>query len=152
MTHPLPRKHWNYDEIDNEKSPCQCVLCVNYRATIPPYLKATESSADHGISCRCSNCKERRRTEINMLVADNKKTLWSEGCFISLHKPWRESFLDWLEKKILNDDWALSARRKNTNYFWVHEAERIETGTWLEEWHQETNSSQPLMSAGRLLK
>lgn len=148
----LPREHYDYVELDDEKTLCLCVLCITYRATLAPYLLATASSSDHSLRCRCEKCRSRRKLEVDMLVADNKRTLWSECCFISLYKPWRESFLKWMEHKILNDSWALSAKRKSTNYFWVHEVEQIETGAWLEEWHAEVNTNTALMSADRILK
>lgn len=150
-TIPLPRAHYDYVELE-EPPICQCRLCVEYRAAVTPYVAAVKETEEHNFRCRCVSCKNRRKLESEQLAADNRRTLWCEGCWTAVNKPWGPLFLDWLEDKILNDGWAVKAKGKTTNYWWVHEGERRSIDWWLEEWIDETGFSDTMVTAHNIMR
>lgn len=149
----LPRDHADYIALNEPDTFCTCVLCVEYRFAVTPYLESAERTQEHSFRCKCPACKERRRLESEQLAKDNRRTLWCEACFTATGKPWGGLFLDWIENKILNDHtWAIFPKGKSTVYWWVHEGERRSIDWWLEEWLNETGYADKMISADKIMR
>lgn len=144
---PLPRDHGDYTQLDK----CPCILCTDYRLALSAYRNATDSASAHKPTCRCAVCTHQRKLKTDYFATDSRRTLWSEATYLVADYTWQNRFLTWLERRILDDSWTVTASRTSSKYFWIHDSEELALRWWVERWYEETSGADTTLSADKIL-
>lgn len=122
-TEPLATDH--HDPF-GPKMPCQCWLCVEWHVRLDECDTASRVVLGHPRSCMCEGCRERRRREIRLLVAENIRDLWTELCWAAMMEEWDTAWVEWAMAELLSPERTIG--------FWSSQVTHYPMAYWYARW------------------
>ncbi len=134
---PPKKRFWPLAKLETDPLPidhgdpygpprCQCWLCEEWRARLEIAGAASKKAQGHSRSCMCEVCQEKRRTEINLLVVENIRDLYSELSWVAGLEQWDESWIEWFLEEISNPE--------KTKGYWSSQSTHMPMAHWLAKW------------------
>lgn len=119
---PLPADH--YDPFGEPA--CECWLCVEWRERLEAADAASKAVTGHSRSCMCEGCRERRRREIRLLVAENIRDLWTELCWAAWMEGWDQAWTRWALEELTSPDKPIG--------WWSSQVTHMPMAFWYARW------------------
>lgn len=82
------------------KPACECWLCLEWEKRICAAHEVSVSVSSHNRSCMCEVCRERRHREINLLIAENVRDIWTELCWCASEEQWDSAWVKWAMEEL----------------------------------------------------
>lgn len=124
-----PIEHFDYDEMEEPGSVCECPLCEAYRTTYEMYDNISKIAKHHKAGCSCYMCSQKTEAQIAYLAALSKRDTFSELSYLTHEHKLGSIFLGWIYDR-------MSDAKFHSDAWWAIKAPAVTLQTWMDIWQR----------------